>query len=576
MVREINMDILNVSKNAYTLFLPDIRELNILYITHDIRDSTLMLADSCKKLTLLYFNEDVQCERNSDRAITNDSSNITIIKAQKGSTHLPFKNASFDAVILDNTVNHSDSNKINLKYFLASIFKNEKKIITTRERIFTEIERVIKSSGWCFIITNNKFSRHIKLGVTMKLKSICNNNIFFYKKSIHQLSKLLKINDFKIKAYYAFDNRSKSLNRIIDLESDIQIKKFKSDIKGKIKKIPLFIYRYTVPSFGVLAFKSRMPAIWIDKVIDKIIIKIECTDCTREIESIEINSKGKIVITIILESIEITRRMVIKIPLSPQSSSHILHSFNGLSYIREISQDTFFPEPIMRDEQDGLNYTVESFCSGNPWIYDSNLTHANKIIDQIIDSFLILRNIEAINTKNYITLYKRLCSIRQFIKLHNPLLFDKSKNIFDEFEGMEDHDKKQYFYKSDFSVSNLLIDADNIKGIIDLDFWGTSSNKIIDFADLIMSYSRNFYNMSIETCLINLYIKNIDIFPEELNIKDNIIKLESSVNELSEAAIISWINSTFHILDFDSKKYNMKIMRKQLINPLNGLLRIKD
>jgi len=558
---------------ALKLLLPDSTNAHILYLSADEGEIAFSLAEGCKQITTLSFSErqfNIQIAKNKFRSAPDNLAHVLSLSGKA----LPFEDDSFDGIVLDKVLGFfcDDGVSSGWKYSLS------------------ELRRVLKPNGWVFLRSENLFSR-LTLTDLLLLRKKPPAASFPASESETDVPKLIPLKSKKgycelldglglnAQTAYGFDRIHDTLDRMVNLSSDAQIKGFLKEGVGKINYFPSWLYQSTVPILGLLSSRSQVASNWVDAVIEQVLQKVKVLPEQAAITKIEINRKCKFVIFVDLYGSPY-KKLIVKAPLSNLARNHLSHNYNGLVYLHEQLETTnradlvkLIPEPVCKGEVYNTPYYVESCCKGRPWIFDQEGNNRKNIISQVLQIFDVFSRFTGSTVSNALAgergFSEKVAFIRDVVVRLAPELvegFDAiSLPVTKYFEGRDD---TVYFFKSDFSVSNLLLEESNISGIIDMDFWGVSKNKLIDYADFLLSYTRNLYDISPSDGLKALYCSDFSVFPQELEIEEGLKFLGGDAEELKNAVIIAWVNTVFDALQFQRVQLNNRQVGVILLEPL--------
>jgi len=565
------------SINSFRTLIPNISKAHILYIGHNNNEIIQNLAVYSKKVTALFFSKEHLVIQHNKSGLRHTPRNIEFIFADK-SKILPFIDETFDGVILDRVI--------------EELFVNAHEIQPQEHLFMSELNRSLKTKGWLFQKSENRFSKLVLLDVIRSFKSCLSffsyksidqkqidNKVGCHLRSVNGYKKHLKSNGFLPLKVWGMDNSQKTIDNLIDLSNKSQITDFLKNSRFPFNRLPPWLYRLVIPTVGILATKSDAVLSVLDIIIAQILKHLELSSNEINISSCLVNRKCKCVVVIDLLT-DPGNKIILKIPIDKISDNHLEHNYLGLEYIQSHYLKgkskqiigKLFPKPIMRGGYDGIPYYVESSISGNPWIANQSLDVCNSISQYLIE----LANISELNFKpksNDIGLINKIIYIKEFVEKHSMNMSKDFSSVTLEIVRLElINNTPRYFYKSDFSVSNILVENGEVNGIIDMDFWGTSHNKLVDYADFIQSYTRNFCSFSQSQILSALHTKDLSLFPKVLNIEKTLQLLNSSAEELKNAALIAWVNGVFHAIEFKKTNLNKYQLERILFEPLKCML----
>lgn len=538
------------SNGAFKLLLPDLTHAHILYIGEDSRDTSTNLARSCRLVTALFTSENSHAIQQEKNQLRQDPENLELARLK--SIPLDFPEATFDGVVIDTALCQTE------EYHPSTLM--------------LEIKRILKPSAWIFLKCKNRISRE---SIFDSLSNTRLHSLFGYRQLLNRIG-------FGYQQAFGFDSLNQGADRIVRLTNSKQAYELKNH--GKRRYLPLWLCHLTMPSFGILAGASAHPPCTLDNIIEQAANEMRA-QAGHEIVSIEVNRKGKFVVALDIQKPE-ARRVTLKIPLTENAKQHLQHNHAGLLYLQQamISSDktrlstSSFPYPICSGHFQNIPYYVESFIQGKPFTKSGDKNTMHQIVRQIEHKLIALRNIPFPQDLKpaHTMLEQQVNAIRAYILEETPSLLEKFDQIARPIlQGeREANATGHFFFKSDFSISNTLVEGDTVTGLIDFDFWGVSHNKLIDYADFVFSFTRNFYNHDYADCLVMINSSALSSIGQFLNIEETIAELGGTVKEFKEASVIAWLNSVCHILEFERTRRNNKRIELVLINPILKLAQL--
>lgn len=555
----ISKNLLENKDSVYQLLLPDIKNKVILYIGNSSNNLLTILAKRCEKVIAMYTTDiEIAFIAQKNNLIAPEITNIEYLRYHdEGASKLNLndvngvimENYQDDFLNMRNTLNFSK-----FEFFLKSFVSK------------------ISSNSWIFVKSEGLADRRL-----FHLEGV--NRLFSRIRFLYTFNRLLQSFGYVRNRYYGFDSIVASVFNIVDMDSREQVNQIAFKKRNWLKFFPYRLNRLTLPVVGAYYSKIEND----DSVLSKILSNVRdvLTAHSYQITSIEVNDKNKCVLYIELTECAF-EKIVLKIGLDEISTMHLLHHFNGLKLLNKNKLDgselsSYFPTPIFNGNCDGIEFVVESFLPGLPWRYISSPTNKRQLIEKTIN---VLKSIYSLPVGSleeaYLSkgggLFTRINYVIDFIKQKDLLLGEKFNKYIYPILEKEKSGEKRYFYKSDFTVSNIILSDNTDIKIIDLDFWGLSSNRLVDFADFIISYSRCFYNRDLNYCLAAILNSKFEALPSELDIQNSLDTLESDVNTLKNAFILAWLNSIYHVIEFDKSRLNKKHMKKLLYNPIKTIL----
>lgn len=541
------------SGSAFKLLLPDLSDAHILYIGSDTRETASNLAESCASVTALFTSQasfNTQQEKNRLRPGKN---NLTLLCLEQ--MPLTFADACFDGAILDHA--HAD-----LSVLLG------------------EAKRVVKPEGWLFLKGDNSLSRETLIA---RLKALKSNPLTALRsqsgeaRSRSGYSRLLTDHGFTPQQFFGLDTLNPIIGRIIELSQPEQIRQFIR--QRKLHRLPHWLYRMTVPTLGILASTQVIPKSTLQQIIDRVMTETGADDC--QIASMEINRKGKCAVMLDVHA-PTPQRLMLKIPLNTHAKHHLAHNQAGLNGMHEaFTSDRNqleimekFPKCVCSGSYGKTPYQVESCVPGQPFSKDRSDQEMSHIVQQAEAILIALQQLPCthLSLQHALTLPQQIQFIRELISATKPDMLEKFERIANlMLLDAQNAGEARHFFKSDFSVNNTLIEQGRITGIIDLDFWGVSHNRLVDYADFVFSFTRSFYGHSYADGLALINSAKLSTIGPFLNIEKTIAALGGTESEFKQASRIAWINAISHALEFERTRLNSKRLELILFAPINAL-----
>lgn len=551
---------LDESTSAIKLLLPPLTGKNILYIGADETETARNIAFSCSHLSAIFTTKQSHRAQLAKNQLRSCPSNMDILFWETQS-ETSLGSSKFDGIIIDQAIETMDKSR--------------------QELNFAHIYSLLDKNAWIFIKAKNCLDRNQLIKALKHPTQLFRNrtiiksnyrNTRFYKQ-------LLKEHDLVEFRSYGFDHYSLKADNIINLNNKAEVAIFCEH--EKFKHIPFWLYQLTTPLLGIFAtnYKPRTSPDSILKLVIRDTLKL--LDAKKyQIQTIEVNKKCKCVITL-----EVFRpyseHIMIKIPLNKLADKHLDHSYRGLELVNNAlasnrsanAVQNLFPKALGRGTVDQTQFYIESKLN----IIETKKNKRNLInqttIKRIIDTLLDIRQIPIPQNIDFNNTLHSIQTIKGFINKSYPEFLPSFISLTHAIEKNAYQNNIQYFYKSDFSISNTFIENDKIQGILDFDFWGVSHNKLIDFADFVLSCTRTLYGIQYKEALLAITKGNLSYFPEVLNLEHNINYLNSNLEDFQEAAIIAWLNSIAHLIEFKHIKLNQKRLKPIFLEPLHELIK---
>ena len=555
--------------NFFKFLLPDISYSDILYLGSNDNETPHNIARRAGSLTvLLTTDNDLMLVMHKNR-LRKPRQNIVYIAADNHT--LPFSIQSFDGVIIDQSIAPHIINNFGA------------------DSLLSKLNKIIKPNGWLYVKSENPYSRlktisfystiisflaltqHKTLVSKKEALNTLKPSFITNKISINNYQEFLKNAGFTSQRIAAFDNNKLS---IINLHDKHHINKHITSEKGLLKNIPAWLYKRTVPITGIFAQRNKLDSSIIENIIRMALKNLGIDRQYCEIVSITSNIKCKCIIILNITQPHI-HSIIIKIPIDELSERNLIHNHNGLIHLDSFSNSTFFPKPISSDCYINTPYYVEYGISGVPWSHYRYFEGINFLIEDIVNAIKGIRwlSTKYSNDKILSDFYQRIDDIAIWSNIYSSDDHINLKALLSDVElTTKGESTPVYFYKSDFSVSNIFINEKKLSGIIDLDFWGYSHNKLVDYADFIESFSRNFLSMNQSDILIKIHNEELSAFQPALDINRHLRILGGDINELKKASLIAWINRVHHAFEFKRVTLNDQKTKELFFDPLRKLI----
>ncbi len=561
-------------------------------------NTTINLARTAKKVTAI----DLTKERIQILALKKKYYGIENIDLFCGGDrpYLPFKDNTFDTIYINGVLEWvaSDWSQIEKKYqhqnkllkffsFLSEVYgSHDPREI--QKRFLKEMRRVLKDDGEMYIGIENRYSRlyfgqrpdhhsfiwfgslypRLVAHVVSILKSHHPYLTFTY--SEKRMAKLVREVGFKHKKCYGLEPMYRTPNNIFNLDKkdEIEVQRLSNDLFAQY--LPNWLYKKTIASYGYIGSGSNSSKPWVEAVVDDFLHKKNLHANEFQIKTIKSNQKEKL--TIFVEEIKKKEIFyVIKVPITKKVEEPLINNFKYLQMLQDKIKDrkTFvylskiLPKPILASEYNGQKYFVETGCVGVTLKGNHSIdSDALKELPLIFKEF---NQIHFEQTKNSILLNEYKDKFN-YLKLF--LQTDLQKNVYEKITSNILHslskvDKQLYLRKSDFSMSNILVDGLRVSGIIDFDETSLSPCKSKNFSEFLLSYSRYRNNIFWSDAIIAILDKKLDNFSSKLNIEKTLELLDTDLDELGVSMQLSWLNHVFYMTQFESGRHS-----KQRLVPL--------
>jgi hypothetical protein len=410
----------------------------------------------------------------------------------------------------------------------------------------------------------------------LKKKILIQLSTYIESRKLINLDQLNKMGYSKV-SKYGFDRILKTVTEVINLDSNSQISTLKSQGSFSLKLFPNWLYALTVPSYSSL-FSNKIIHTNIEKIVTNINLLDEISEYV--VSKMKVNYKHKCII-FLTDKRNKNKNLLVKVPLDNSSEKHIHKNYYGLatinsSFLRENVKE-YFPRPISHNQIGTIKFYTETFELGTPWIHISKTCYFKPLISECIKLLANMQSFKLrLDKRNQSNIIQNFKTVRNYIIENEIIDVSKISPIFNTISKKEMSAKRLFLYKSDFSISNILINDMHVHKIIDLDYWGWSSNKLIDFADFITSYSRCFHGIGYDEILDSVLRQDITKIPSELNIEESLNLLGGTHDELKDALIISRLNTISHHLDMDKYRLNSKWLNEvQSLMSHSGLVGVE-
>ena len=561
--------------NFFKFLLPDISNANILYLGNNENETPHNIARQAGRLTVLLSSDKELMFIVAKNRLRKVRSNIVYISLESQQI-LPFAEHCFDGIIIDQSI--------------SPLLVKTEKIRPGNDIFLDELKCILKPDGWLYIKSENPYSRLKTLSIYSALISILalskRKNFLNKKKalsaskppennsqtSIPHYQSLLKRHGFSFQRIAAFDNNKFS---IIDLQDTHHISKHIASEKGILRNIPAWLYKRTVPITGIFTQQTQLAPSILESIISKVLKSAGIDRQHCNIASIESNRKCKCIIILNVSQPQ-AHTIVIKIPIDELAERNLKHNHNGLIHLDTFSSSTFFPKPICCDYYIKTPYFVEYGIAGKSWSHYKYFDSVNFLVEDVVNAIKGIRWISKkhSNLKVCEEFNSKIEDISTWAKLRSSKEYIELRSLTQDLEAMkEGEDAPVYFYKSDFSVSNIFLKNKEVSGIIDLDFWGYSHNKLVDYADFIESFSRNFLGMSQAEVLVKIHKEELFDFQPALDINRHLRKLNGNIDDLKSASLIAWVNRVHHAFEFKRVTLDEAQTKKLFFEPLEMMFK---
>ncbi len=586
-------NLVDESRTAYKYLTSLNPEGHVLNFGSGWDNTTINLARTAKKVTAI----DLTCERIQTLALKKKYYNLENIDLFCGGDrpYLPFKDNSFDTIFINGVLEWvaSDWSEVEKKYahknkfskailYLKEVYGSHKPR-EIQKRFLKEMSRVLKDDGEMYIGIENRYSRlyfgkrpdhhsFIWFGslyprFIAHLVSLIRSQrpylTFTY--SVNGMKKLARDAGFNLSTTFGMEPMYRTPSNLFNLAHKNEIEFPRKENKYASSFLTSWLYKKTVTSYGYIATKKEKAKPWVELVVQEFLESQKLNQNDYQVKKINSNRKEKFTI-FVEEKSNKDNFYVIKVPITDRLVESVENNYMVLEILQEKIKENstlkylprIVPKPIMKSELNGQKYFVETGCLGTTAKEDKSFdTSALKELPFIIKEFNEIQLDH--HTKESLL---EGCN-KKFNFLEKFLDTDQQRDSFAKLRSkiigsIEKSNSKLYLRKSDFSLSNILFHGSHICGIIDFDEAGCSLQKSKNFAEFILSYSRNRQNMFWTDSILALQNKNLAAFPSVLEIEKTLKLLETDIDELTIAAQIAWINHVYYMVQFEVGKYSTR------------------
>lgn len=517
-------------------------------------------------------------------SVFNASDDIVFI-AGGDHQYLPFPDHSIDCVTLsgvlewigegDLSLYTEGSKPKRLWNMLTSLFgkKNPRNI---QLAFLKEIKRILKTDGQLFVGIENRLSHeyftgrpdhhsNLKYGSLMprflaNLYSIIINKKPYrtYTYSIPGYKKLFKDAGFESTEFIGFIDGYSFLKEMLPAEVNIQ--NWQQDKKKNIKH-KIYSHKYFVPAYGIIASSNNIRKRLQDKLFDVIRVKIggNSNNASLIIRSYTITGKEKLIIRARFNS----NKIVIKLPLNQAS---LESQEKNKILLEKMEGSPLCPKFLCQVNIDELKGFVEEEIEGE---YITSLIQTKTPSESLYKNVAEL--FAKINPKNNLSpkiefsglFYERI--VERPLNLLFSVLKDKELN-----KQLHAFFKKQFknqflmpgIYHGDVSVSNILVDSNNVYRLIDWEAGMIDGLPILDSINFVCSFYR--YNNQKECMSDTIDKLTSEYFRKSedwhfLEKQYDYFEIDPNLHE--SLVYLNWLQNITHLLPF-TLKYNRKNIEK--------------
>ena len=443
-----------------------------------------------------------------------------ILMAAGDSKYLPFPNGTLDCIILSGVLewipdNEGDwsLNMNRLKKFLTMLFSplGKNSPYTIQLEFLKEINRILKPEGEIFIAIENRFNyeyfrgrpenhTHLKFGsllprflaniYSILIRRRPHRNYIY---SMYGYKHLLRSAGFKKTDFYGLYPGYTKLEEIFPLSPTVSDwhQPPPSNFKEKIKRNKFF-----VPAYGILGYASEE---YHRSLQDRMLSGINQSLSERfdnaavTITNYCVTSKNKGVMSGSIED----QNIIIKLPFNETVLREEEQNVKFLRMAQRVfdTDSSLCPESFSYGEVDALQYFVEQSVNGAP-LKEALIEKGRTIyLNRIEDTFNRMNpELSKANRRPLVNSFYdqevnlRLEKLFQIVTDHG--VRDKLRSYFyDNIYGIEVHSGLVH---GDFSISNIILEADAITGIIDWGMFSLDGLPILDVLNYLHSVDRLF------------------------------------------------------------------------------------
>ena len=525
---------------------------------------------------------------------------------------LPFASETFDAVLINGVLEWvaADWSLQQAKYAKSGALGKAVNYISevyTRHRpgeiqknFLAEVRRVLKPNGQAYIGTDNRLARwyftgrpdrHSRLRFGSLYPRPLAHLISILRKGKPYLTytygrrgylRLLEAVGFGSARFWGVEPNYRSPEKIIDFGRQNHVKQYiKGHESGKVRALPTWAYKATVPCFGIVGSPGQTSLSWLDAVVTDFAQKTGHEDSGYQIAATMVNRKGKLLISLQSPQKEIPHAIV-KVPFTPRAWKNCWRNNEGLSVFAAArenagkeSRPCRFPEFVYEGHLGKQWYCVETCLPGLSWNPAESPKLADSLCKEVIDSLVALSRLDVgeYPIEEEVAEYRhRLITLAELTQ--DPNQYD---GLIGRLTGMmentlNDHPHNVMLRKGDFTVSNVMVKDDALSGIIDLDEWGRTRLLLANFTDFTFSLARYLKQLSFSKTMSLLLNGSYSRLPAELRIHATISKLGASKRDMDAAAVASWINHAYYGMQVPSSRLNRRTVNQIVIEVLDLLL----
>ncbi len=524
---------------------------------------------------------------------------------------LPFASETFDAVVMNSVLEWvaADWSVQRAKYarsgalgkamnYISEVYTSHRPT-EIQKNFLAEVRRVLKPDGQVYIGTDNRHARKHFVGEPDRhtrlrfgslyprplahLASLLKNSqpYLTYTHGRKGYMRLLEAAGFGSTRFWGVEPDHRSPEKIIDLGRQNHMKRhIKGHESRKVRALPTWVYKATVPCFGIVGSPGQTSLSWLDAVVEDFAHNTGHETSGYQIAATMVNRKGKLLISLRSPRKEVPR-VIVKVPFTPRAWKNCWRNNEGLSVFASAHENTGedsrlcrLPEFVYEGHLGKQWYCVETCLPGSPWDPTQSPKLSDSLCKEVIDSLVALSHLDVgeYPIEEEVAEYRhRLTTLTGMTQ--NSGRYD---SLIDKLTGMientlNEHPHNVMLRKGDFTVSNVMVQNDSLAGIIDLDEWGRTRLLLANFSDFTFSLARYLKQLSFSKTMSLLLNGSYSRLPSELRIHATMSKLDAGKRDMDSAAVASWINHAYFGMQVPSNRLNRKMVDQMVVEVLDLL-----